>query len=72
MDRSICPLCGEPNDCFAENGKDPKNCWCLDVTFPEGLLLLVPEESSRQACICKSCVEKYVGKEDVLPVKQSV
>lgn len=59
MDRAICPLCGEPNDCYMENGKDPSSCWCKDVTFPEGLLLLVPEESKRQACICRSCVEKY-------------
>jgi len=42
-----------------ENGKDPNSCWCKDVIFPEGLLLLVPEESKRQACICRSCVEKY-------------
>jgi len=59
MDRSICPLCGQPNDCYMENGKDPRNCWCKDVTFPEGLLLLVPEEARRQACICRSCAEKY-------------
>lgn len=64
MNRSICPLCGEPNDCYMENGKDPSICWCKGVTFPDELLLLVPEESIRQACICRSCVEKYGEKRE--------
>ena len=70
MDRSICPLCGMPNDCHMENGKDPANCWCKDTLFPEGLLLMVPEKKKRNACICRSCVEKYHLEEDQLsPVK---
>lgn len=64
MDRSICPLCGKPNDCYMENEKDPSDCWCNNVTFPEGLLLLVPKESKRQACICRACVEKFGEKQE--------
>lgn len=59
MDRSICPLCGMPNDCHMENGKDPSVCWCKDTHFPEELILMVPEQLKRNACICRNCVEKY-------------
>jgi len=42
-----------------ENGKDPSVCWCKDIQFPEELILMVPEELKRNACICRSCVENY-------------
>jgi len=31
----------------------------MDVTVPQGLIDLVPPELQRQACICRSCIEKY-------------
>lgn len=40
-------------------GKDPADCWCTKVEFPEGLLLLVPEEARNLACVCEDCVKKY-------------
>ena len=49
-----CPICGRDNGCMLS-----KDCWCYDVKVPKGLLDMVPEDKKGQACICKSCVEKY-------------
>ena len=36
-----------------------ERCWCMDISVPQGLLDLVPSELQNQACICRSCIEKY-------------
>jgi len=59
LDKKICPLCGKPNDCHMENGKDPSTCWCNEVKMPEGIFELLPEGAQRKACICRSCVESF-------------
>jgi hypothetical protein len=59
MNKSICPLCGKPNDCYMENSKDPKDCWCKDVIIPKGIFALVPDEALNKACICKACILKF-------------
>lgn len=59
MDKSICPLCGKPNDCYMENSKDPKDCWCNDVIIPKGMFELVSAEALHKACICKACIQKF-------------
>ncbi|WP_438447168.1 cysteine-rich CWC family protein [Gorillibacterium sp. sgz5001074] len=56
---SICPLCGGDNACAAQAGLDPRSCWCMKAGFPPGLLERVPPELRRQACICRSCLERY-------------
>ena len=61
VDKSICPLCGKPNDCLLakENPKDEEDCWCRFEYFSEDLLKLVPADKKGQACVCRECVQKY-------------
>lgn len=59
MNAGICPICQKENHCHMVTGKDPAGCWCTKVEFPEGLLLLVPEEARNLACVCEDCVKKY-------------
>lgn len=54
-----CPLCGEENKCMARTSED---CWCTSEKFPKGIFDLVPEESWRKHCICKSCLEAFKEK----------
>ncbi len=56
MDTTLCPLCKQSNGCMMHTGE---HCWCLDVTVPQGLIDLVPQELQRRACICRTCIEKY-------------
>ena len=56
LDTTICPLCHQSNGCMMHTND---RCWCVDVTVPQGLIDLVPLELLRQACICRSCIEKY-------------
>ncbi len=52
---SICPLCGQDNNCQCHE----KECWCYHIEIPKELLELVPEGKKGKSCICKSCIEKY-------------
>lgn len=52
----ICPLCGRANNC--QHGK--KECWCFTTKIPEELIKKIPEGKKGSACICKSCVEKFL------------
>ena len=55
-EEKTCPLCGSYNNCQHGQG----DCWCKTAVFPEGILDLVPEDKKGKACICKSCLEKYI------------
>ncbi|MFY9128283.1 MAG: cysteine-rich CWC family protein [Limnohabitans sp.] len=58
---SLCPICGEPNQCAQEiakaTGKPQEPCWCITATFSAALLDRVPEEAKNKACICEKCVK---------------
>ena len=56
IDETICPLCREENGCMAHSDS---RCWCVDLTVPQALLDLVPEAQQGQACVCRSCIEKF-------------
>ena len=52
-----CPLCGGPNECQSATQSDYKGpCWCMRENFPPELLVRVPEEARRCACICQRCL----------------
>lgn len=51
-----CPLCGKNNDC-----RHSKECWCHSVTIPKSLTEMIPEDKKGKVCICKSCVDKFIG-----------
>jgi hypothetical protein len=56
-DASVCPLCGQPNDCqlcTMDAYKGP--CWCAKMTIPSELIEQVPVELKNKACICRECV----------------
>nr|WP_139070064.1 cysteine-rich CWC family protein [Bacillus sp. FJAT-27225] len=56
MSGKRCPICGGENGCTAGE-KVP--CWCALEEFPQGIFDLVPPESLRKDCICKSCLHKF-------------
>lgn len=59
IDRSRCPLCGEPNACvMASPDADPEEkCWCVDRTFPALLTDRATALDGGAACVCAACLE---------------
>jgi hypothetical protein len=60
LDRSVCPLCGQKNQCALEieklTGEPQPPCWCVGQEFPKELLEKVPVQ--RMACTCLECLNK--------------
>ena len=61
-DASLCPLCGQPNQCAMEaqrvTGLEQAPCWCTQVTFSQGLLDSIPAAGQHLACVCATCATK--------------
>ena len=61
-DASLCPLCGQPNQCAMEaqrvTGQEQALCWCTQVTFSQGLLDSIPATGQHLACVCATCAAK--------------
>ncbi len=61
LDASLCPLCGQANQCAMElekaTGQAQPPCWCTraDIRFSQALLARVPPQARGQACICARC-----------------
>ena len=59
IDPSICPVCGEPNQCAMEisksTGQPQEPCWCVSVDFTPETLSKVPPQAQNKACICHRC-----------------
>ena len=53
---SVCPLCGQANQCAIAAGQPAEGCWCMapGSVAPEALALLPPEQQGK-ACICPTC-----------------
>lgn len=59
-DAARCPLCGRPNDCqLATSGVYKGPCWCMSMEIPQVLLVRVPPDLSRKACVCRDCVAEF-------------
>lgn len=58
MKDTICPICGEPNNCAIANGLNPEECWCMKVNFPKEIFDKIPKDKKNKACVCKKCLEK--------------
>ncbi|QMV41188.1 cysteine-rich CWC family protein [Cohnella cholangitidis] len=56
-----CPLCGEDNRCGNLAGLPHGACWCSRIDFPRDILKRIPDERRGKACVCQSCVEKFVS-----------
>ena len=62
VDKSICPICGNPNNCGYENGLTHEGCWCEKIKVPKELREQIPAEVRGKACICKKCIMEYKEK----------
>ncbi|NRD80121.1 cysteine-rich CWC family protein [Bacillus sp. BRMEA1] len=58
MTNKYCPICEKENECMSGAGEHG-NCWCDKEEFPVEIFDLVPVESRRKHCICKSCLMKF-------------
>jgi len=58
--KSVCPLCGQENQCAMATGYKPGGdlpvCWCASVEIPLAVLQQIPPGVTNAACICRSCV----------------
>ena len=52
---SICPLCGQGNECAMAKGS--AGCWCERLSIPAEVLERVPEPAKRKVCVCLRCAE---------------
>ncbi|MCK5779817.1 MAG: cysteine-rich CWC family protein [Psychrilyobacter sp.] len=61
MDKKLCPICGQKNNCAVEDGKDPKKCWCTASKMTDETMkkLQKAKKENTGGCFCRSCVEKY-------------
>jgi hypothetical protein len=60
LDTSVCPICGEPNQCAMAADPAAKGCWCENVEFPQELLDRVPDHALHQTCICQKCLDRFM------------
>ena len=60
IDRSLCVLCGEPNECaLAGDGLGTgEPCWCVGESFPVTLCARATDQDGGSSCICRGCLEK--------------
>jgi hypothetical protein len=52
-DTSLCPLCGETNECGAAEGRS--QCWCCTTAIPAAVLAQIPEADRNRRCVCQRC-----------------
>ncbi|WP_092699433.1 MULTISPECIES: cysteine-rich CWC family protein [Acidovorax] len=55
LDTSICPLCGQGNQCAVVAGQAAETCWCMSAHLSAAALAAVPDALRRRACICPVC-----------------
>ena len=54
-DTSVCPLCGQPNQCAIAAGRPAESCWCMSEPVSRDALERLPDEQRGQSCICPAC-----------------
>ena len=57
LDISVCPLCGQPNQCAISAGLPPESCWCMQTPVSPDALAQLPAEARGKACICPVCAQ---------------
>ncbi|TVP78104.1 MAG: hypothetical protein EA352_02580 [Gemmatimonadales bacterium] len=55
---SVCPRSRRPNRCGVVDGR-AASCWCRDVTAEPDLRAAGPVVGSREACLCRGCLEGH-------------
>ena len=65
MDPTVCPLCGQSNQCAGQaeraTGIKQPPCWCNTATFSAELMARIPEQARRLACVCAACVSQSLS-----------
>lgn len=58
IDSTLCPLCGQRNQCAQAEAPAPvKHCWCFDTPIDRGALERLPAARANQACLCPRCAQ---------------
>ena len=57
LNPSLCPLCGQANQCAITAGLPPESCWCMQTPVSKDALALLPPEARGKACICPVCAQ---------------
>ncbi|ART50280.1 cysteine-rich CWC family protein [Acidovorax carolinensis] len=55
LDTSVCPLCGQGNQCAVAAGQAADTCWCMSAQLSAAALAAVPDALRGRACICPTC-----------------
>jgi len=54
---TLCPVCGEANECRIANGCLYKGaCWCDQADVPAHVLRFLVEGQLEPACLCRRCL----------------
>jgi hypothetical protein len=54
-DATLCPSCGEANDCAIAAGRSAESCWCMSVNIDQQVIATLPEGAQGKVCICLRC-----------------
>ena len=57
LDTSLCPLCGQANQCAISAGLPPESCWCMQTTVSQQALARLPSKARGKRCICPACAQ---------------
>ncbi|MEG1101240.1 MAG: cysteine-rich CWC family protein [Comamonas sp.] len=52
---SVCPLCGQTNQCAVAAGLPAEDCWCMQTRIAPQVLERIPAAQRRQSCVCPAC-----------------
>ena len=52
---SVCPLCGQSNECAIAAGRPAESCWCMTQAIDPAALAALPQEAPGKVCICAAC-----------------
>ena len=58
--KTTCPICGRPNNCAIENGKDISKCWCTKIKLNKKI-----DIKKYDSCICEECFKRLNKNVDV-------
>ncbi|MFZ3123696.1 MAG: cysteine-rich CWC family protein [Acidovorax sp.] len=67
LDTSVCPLCGQGNQCAVVAGQAAGTCWCMSVQFSAAALAAVPDALQGRTCICPACAAWAPQSADLKP-----
>ncbi|MGN1056800.1 MAG: cysteine-rich CWC family protein [Comamonas sp.] len=55
LDPSLCPVCGQSNQCAMAADLPAQQCWCMGAEIPAERLADLSPELRNQSCLCPRC-----------------